>query len=252
MGESGSSASACRILAWFSCGAASAVAAKIAVAKYGNNCEVCYCDTLKWEHPDNARFMADVERWIGKRITVLRSEKYADIYDVFRKTGWLVGEKGARCTTELKKIPRKDYQRADDLHVFGFTADEAQRIADFRNDNFELALEFPLQHFRVTKADCYRYLAQAGIELPTMYKLGYKNNNCRGCVKGGMGYWNKIRVDFPDVFERMAKLEREMGVTILKDRRGGKTIRLYLDELEPGRGRYEREKEIECGVSCGQ
>ena len=46
---------------------------------------------------------------------------------------------------------------------------------------------------------------RAGVKLPAMYGLGYEHNNCIGCVKGGMGYWNKIRKDFPDAFEKMAK-----------------------------------------------
>ena len=50
-----------------------------------------------------------------------------------------------------------------------------------------------------------------GIKRPIMYDLGYSNNNCIGCVKGGMGYWNKIREDFPEVFQARAKLEREIG-----------------------------------------
>ena len=62
-----------RVLVWFSCGAASAVAAKLAVDKYGDQCEVLYCDTLAYEHPDNPRFMADVAAWIGKDIKLLKS-----------------------------------------------------------------------------------------------------------------------------------------------------------------------------------
>lgn len=34
-----------RRVVWFSCGAASAVAAKLAVEKYGDGCTVVYCDT---------------------------------------------------------------------------------------------------------------------------------------------------------------------------------------------------------------
>jgi hypothetical protein len=64
-----------RILVWFSCGAASAVAAKMAVDKYPD-CEVLYCDTLAYEHPDNMRFLKDVEKWIGKEIKLLKSTKY--------------------------------------------------------------------------------------------------------------------------------------------------------------------------------
>lgn len=112
-----------RCLVWFSCGATSAAAAKI-VADTTKNAEIIYCDTLKFEHPDNKRFMADVARWIGKEIKIIRSDKYTDIFDVFDKTGWLVGPGGARCTNELKRTPRENYQWPGDIHVFGFAAGE--------------------------------------------------------------------------------------------------------------------------------
>jgi hypothetical protein len=85
-----------RVLCWFSCGAASALAAKLAVQKYGDLCEVVYCDTLAYEHPDNRRFMLDVEGWLDKPVKILKSAEYTDIYDVFLKTRWLIGTKGAR------------------------------------------------------------------------------------------------------------------------------------------------------------
>jgi len=210
-----------RVLSWFSCGAASAIASKLAVEKYGERCEVLYCDTLAYEHPDNQRFLWDVERWIGMEIKLLHSKEYADIMDVFKKTRWLVGNRGARCTTEMKKIPHKEYQRPDDVQVFGFTASEGKRIERFKRENFEVITDFILYDRGIDKDECYARLRHAGIELPRMYQLGYKNNNCIGCVKGGMGYWNKIRQDFPEDFIRMAKVERELGATILKDRRGG-------------------------------
>jgi hypothetical protein len=50
-----------RVLAWFSCGDASAVAAKLACEKYGERCQVIHCDTLAYEHPDNRRFLKDEE-----------------------------------------------------------------------------------------------------------------------------------------------------------------------------------------------
>ena len=96
-----------RKLVWFSCGAASAVAAKLATEKY-TDCEVLYCDTLAYEHPDNVRFIKDVEQWINQPVIILKSDEYKDIYDVFEQTGWLVGVSGARCTTELKKNVRKN------------------------------------------------------------------------------------------------------------------------------------------------
>ena len=238
-----------RVLVSFSCGAASAVAAKLAVDKYGDRVEIIYCDTLKYEHPDNIRFLNDVSAWVGKPIKIISSPKYEDIFDVFEKTGWLVGNAGARCTLELKRKPRKDYSKDDDTHVFGLTVDEAERIANFEDSN-DIHVDWVLSNAGVTKKDCYHILQEAGIKIPEMYKLGYNNNNCIGCVKGGQGYWNKIRVDFPEAFGRMAKLERKLNVAINKDRRGGKRKRLFLDELDPEAGRGVPLPDIECGVMC--
>lgn len=84
-----------------------------------------------------------------------------------------------------------------------------------------------------------------------MYKLGYNNNNCIGCVKGQAGYWNKIRIDFPEAFDRMAKQERKMGVAINKSYAGdGKRKRIFLDELDPKAGRDVPLPDIECGAIC--
>lgn len=241
------------MLAWFSCGSASAVAAKLAVGRYGARCEVLYCDTSKYEHPDNLRFLGDVERWLGTPVKILRSETYADIFDVFRRTGWLVGPNGARCTTELKKNVRVAYQRPDDLHVFGLTADERQRAETFLRTNHDLRIELPLVDEGISKAQCHRRIAAAGIEAPAMYRLGYANSNCIGCVKGGSGYWNKIRKDFPEAFDRMARMERELDAAICKTEPtvNGKRLRLrvFLDELPPD-AQDDLPLDMECGVVC--
>jgi hypothetical protein len=235
-----------RVLCWFSCGAASAVAAKISVEKHRKReVEVLYCDLLKSEHPDNVRFLADVERWIGIKIRLLRSVKYADIWDVFAKEKYIAGIGGARCTRCLKRDVRIAYQSPEDIHVFGYTADEQKRIDDFEQDNEALLLEWPLRDRGITKQDCYRIIREAGIELPEMYKLGYNNNNCIGCVKGGAGYWNKIRVDFPEVFARMAALSRSLNARLVKV--DGQ--RVFLDELPIGAGRHD-DLDIDCGPQC--
>ena len=101
-----------RVIVWFSCGAASAVAAKLAVEKYGGRVCVVYCNLLKDEHEDNMRFLRDVEHWIGLPITVIGSAKYESVDDVFEDTRYMSGVKGARCTQEMKRIPRLKFQRA--------------------------------------------------------------------------------------------------------------------------------------------
>jgi hypothetical protein len=160
--------------------------------------------------------------------------------------------KGARCTTELKRLVRVKYQESNKFsnQIFGFenNAKEINRANRLRENNPETKPEFPLIEAGMTKQNCLGVLKSNGIELPEMYKLGYPNNNCIGCVKGGMGYWNKIRIDFPDTFYKMAKLEREVGRSCLKESSGD---RIFLDELDPERGREQKILIPDCGFFCG-
>jgi hypothetical protein len=105
----------------------------------------------------------------------------------------------------------------------------------------------PLIERGITKDDALHLVERAGIELPVLYRLGYRNNNCIGCVKGGMGYWNKVRVDFPEEFARMAQLEREIGHSCLHNDAEGS---VWLDELHPHRGNYALERSDGCSLDC--
>jgi len=173
-----------RILAWFSCGAPSAVAARLAVSKYGKSHEVIVvnCDTRPSEHVDNYRFSADCERWFGQPITFIRSSDYRTVDEVFEKEKYMSGVKGARCTTELKKVPRLAFARADDIHVFGLALNEVGRIRKFERNNPDLFLKWILVEERLTTKDCHKIIEDDGIEPPMMYRLGFDNNNCPGCV----------------------------------------------------------------------
>lgn len=239
-----------RLLAWFSCGAASAVAAKESIRLYGETHDVMIvnCDTRPSEHPDNYRFSAECEKWFGQPITYIRNEDYQTVDEVFKKTRYMSGVIGARCTTELKKIPRLRFSSPDDLHVFGFTADEHDRIRDFELRNPDMLLRWPLLEQRITKSACYYRIQQAGIELPFMYGLGFNNNNCPGCVKAqSLWYWDMIRTHFPDVFKRRCEQSREIGARLI--RLNGE--RAFLDELPAGPFKSTKEN-ISCGPECGQ
>lgn len=238
-----------RTVSWFSCGAASAVATKLALAE-GSPVTIAYCE-IKEEHPDNKRFLRDCEQWFGQEIIVLGNDKYGrSIHEVFRKTRYLVGVGGARCTKELKKAVRKDFERPTDRQVFGYTIEEEHRVERFIDANVGVDIWPILIERNLTKSNCLAILQNVGIELPAMYKLGYSNNNCLGCVKAGAGYWNKIRVDFPDVFEKMAQTEELLGRTVTKYHKDGKLIRPTLRELPVNAGNYPKELNIECGIFC--
>jgi hypothetical protein len=240
-----------RVVCWFSCGAASAVATKLVLNRnLPHDIVIAYTEVVE-EHLDNMRFLHDCERWFGREVTILRNEQYsASIYEVFRKVRYLKGPSGAACTRLLKKAVREKFQRPDDISVFGYTVEEQNRADRFIDANADVRLWTPLIEQQVTKAQCLATIRDAGIELPMMYRLGYRNNNCVGCVKGEAGYWNKIRVDFPEVFERMAQMEEYLGRTVCKISRGGVTVRPTLRELPPDAGRYASEPDVECGIFC--
>lgn len=231
-----------RIICWFSCGSASAVATKLAIAENNGKLPliIAYTEVIE-EHPDNKRFIKDCEKWFGQEILILGNDKYErSIYKTFEKSAMNI--KGASpCTQKLKKQVRLKFEQPNDIHVFGYTVEEVDRYDRFLDAN-NIKTKVPLIDNGLTKIDCLAMVENAGIELPTMYKLGYHNNNCIGCVKGGKGYWNKIKVDFPEQFDRMAKLERFKGQTVLKD--------VYLDELPPTAGNYPEEQDIQCGIFC--
>jgi len=231
-----------RNIVWFSCGAASAVTAYLAI-KEGLDPILVYCDTMKSEHPDNRRFFNNVESWLSKKITVISSEKYKDIDEVFEKTKYMSGIHGARCTTEMKKIPRFDFQLPDDVHYFGYTVEEYKRILNFKGNNPDLNSKFLLAYYGYTKEDCKRILP---MKLPEMYEEGFNNNNCLGCVKAqSPKYWNLIRIKHPEVFARRCEQSRRLGVKLVKVK--GK--RIFLDALEPD-DMTDYNEQIECGVTC--
>lgn len=235
-----------RIICWFSCGATSAVACKLAIVSNAEKLpiRICYCDTRS-EHPDNYRFIQECEEWFGKKIELLTNPKYKDVDDVIEKGRYLNGVNGAKCTQQLKIAVRLKMQRPEtDFHVYGFDAGEVDRAMDFRSHYPNIRLVVPLIDRGLSKPDCLSMLREAGIKLPKMYELGYRNNNCIGCVKGGKGYWNKIRKDFPEVFARRAKQEREIGASMING--------CFLDELPPNAGRYSSEPDISCEGVCVQ
>lgn len=243
-----------RIVVQFSCGAAYAVAAKLVVGRYGQTHDVHLINAfVKEEHPDNRRFLTDCEKWIGRTVTVLRDEKYgASVDEVFRRKRYMKGLRGAPCRKAIKGDVLDAYELPGDTKVLGYTFGEEDRLNDFLDANPTSKVICPLIEAKLTKPDCLALLERAGVEMPVMYRMGYHNANCIGCVKGGAGYWNKVRRDFPDTFEQRAAREESIGpgARLLRHRSGQlKGQRFYLRELHPDAGRHE-DVDIECGAAC--
>lgn len=261
----------------FSCGAASAVSALLMIKEF-DDVELVYTDP-GLEHKDNRRFLIDFEKLTGYKVTILKSKKYISPMEVFKDRQFLAGPAGAPCTTELKKKTARDYlgiRLLEEVNVFGFDPKESKRAKKYSNNNPELKVKFPLIENDISKDDCFYILDAIGLDLPYMYKLGYKNANCMGCVKAeNLGYWAAIREDFPKIYNWYSKFERTIGKkdddgkprgaainkryikcpycddsSCGKCKDGKYRLRVFLDEL-PADQKPQRNISFTCGYSCG-
>jgi hypothetical protein len=234
---------------WFSAGVSSFISAYLESKSLD---KVIYIDIAD-QHDDSMRFVKDCEKALGREIEILRSP-YESVDNVIQTFQFINSRYGAKCTDILKKRVRKewelDHQGVDLEYVWGYDCTEEHRATALIEAYPEHKHNFPLIDRTLNKADSHGICREIGVKRPIMYDLGYQNNNCRGCVKGGMWYWNKIRVDFPEVFNLRAKRERQIEHTCLTEKKCNKTVPLYLDELEPNRGRPEDEVMDECSMFC--
>ena len=191
------------------------------------------------------RFLKDCEKALGKEIEILQSP-YKSVSRVIQQFRYINGVAGATCTRILKKRVRKEWEhknkREEFTYIWGYDITEKHRAERLQEAFPEHKHIFPLIDRGLTKEDCHGICSSLGIKRPKMYDLGYRNNNCIGCVKGGMGYWNKIRKDFPEVFRARAEQERKIGASCING--------VYLDELDPNRGKFNDEVMEECSIFC--
>ena len=240
------------IAVWVSCGAASAVALEETIKQYGETHTIrAINNPIAEEDEDNQRFMADVGKWLGIEIERAVNSKYPaqSCVEVWRNRQFMSGPNGAPCTQELKKKARQQWEKHNhvDFHVLGFTSEEAHRHKQFTMTERDNLLPV-LINAGLSKSDCYIRLMDAGIMLPRIYRMGYPNANCIGCVKAtSPTYWNHVRKMHPDVFAHRAEQSREIGARLVRH----KGERIYLDELPPGaKGRPMKSMDFECGIFC--
>lgn len=237
-----------RFVSRFSAGAASAVATKLALADHPEL--VIHRAWLADEHPDNDRFCDECKAWFGAPIATISALKdRASPLENFRRRGFIKNRFGTQCSIDMKRNVLEAIGLPDDVWVLGFTAEEQDRLDRLIDANNGRKIICPLIERRLTKADCLAMLERAGIALPIMYRMGYNNNNCICCPKGGEGYFNRQRVDFPEQFEALCQIQDAIGPTsyLFRNRKTG--VRFSLRDLPPTSGRH-KEPDISCSAFC--
>jgi len=289
-----------KVAVWWSAGVTSAIAAHLAIKKYGaENVDIWFFETGA-HHKDNERFIRECEQWYGKHISIVQNRLYKNPIDVMTKLNYIKSAYYAPCTDVLKKEMRLYVEEhySYDHQIFGFEfgdIKELNRAIRFKEQNAYTNPLFPLIDEKISKPQALWILENsAQIKRPMMYQLGFSNNNCKMCPKGGFAYFNLCRKLFKPFFDATAKLERIVGYTcattklysitpkfLFKYVRKAKNIKpfpkrgveksvwisakllprpkrerlkgrkkVWLDELDPNRGRNMKPITAECGVIC--
>lgn len=250
------------IVVWFSCGAASAVAAKKTIEKYGDVADIRIVNNVvDEEDSDNRRFLKDVEQWLGHPIEICGNSNldHTSARKIWEKASYMGGIGGAPCTTQLKRQARQQWEEQNfftDI-VMGFTLNEIRRHKTFVTTERSNVIPILIDEGLI-KNDCFDIIQQAGIELPRIYRMGYPNANCIGCIKASSPtYWNHVRKMHPKIFEDRARMSREIGAKLVRFRKPHQKHlpnppRQFLDDLPPElMGRVMKNlPSFDCGIFC--
>lgn len=246
-----------RIIGNFSGGIASAISCYYALQEF-KNIHLAFMNT-HLEHPDTFRFINDFEQLTGKKVHIYSSDKFFEPEDVWRKYVGMNFAHGAPCSSVLKKDVRLMIQdvKNDYGQIFGFDhcKKEINRAKNLTINYPEINPIYPLIERKITRNQLFIIAKDLGLKPPMPYEK-FLNNNCMGacdsekggCVQGGIGYWQKIKIVYPKKYEYMARLEHELTelkrdklktnkkydednfepVTICKDQRDDRKIKVVV------------------------
>lgn len=224
-------------------GVGSAVAADRVINKYGaENVLLWFADT-NWEHPDLYRFLDDLgRRW---NATIIKYKDGRTPLKVAEDRKIIPSNRIAPCTFELKIKPFENFIKLADKPAtiyLGLDWSEVHRQAAPKKNYEQIAgvkVEYPLM-WKPYDYSVFQTVRGWGIEIPELYKQGFKHNNCGGrCVKQGQGDWLRLLSHYPAEYLKVEGWEQDQrdkggaraNYSITKDQGGGTITALTLAEL---------------------
>jgi 3'-phosphoadenosine 5'-phosphosulfate sulfotransferase (PAPS reductase)/FAD synthetase len=207
-----------RIIATISGGKASGYVAHWALQHYAKDDVVLYFNDTGWGHPDLYRFLRDLSTHLNHPITEDSDGRDVELlaYDEHA----IPNNRMPFCSVQLKAERLQKYCLDGDVLLFGIGADElhrAARIAEVyaevaRRRRINLGIRFPLIEERISSATIDQFYSDNGIEIPALYRLGFKHNNCGGgCVRSSKRQWVHLLRVQPETFAERERFEMEIG-----------------------------------------
>lgn len=221
--------------------------------KPGDTLTLLFADT-KMEDEDLYRFLEESAANTGGDL--VKIEDGRDVWEVFFHEKYIGNTRYDPCSMMLKReLLRKwiedNREPADTIVYLGIDWSEIHRYERAKPRWEPWTVEAPLcESPLLDKQDHLDALAAEGIAAPRLYAMGFPHNNCGGfCVKAGQGQFALLLQKMPERYAYHERKEQELreyigkDVSILRDRRGGKTKPMTLKAL--------RER-IEAGENVGR
>lgn len=212
-----------------------------------------FCDT-KSEDEETYQFLHDSAANIGAPLIVIADGR--SLWEFFRDRGMIANSRADLCSAELKRKVADQWLRSNcdpgtTTVLLGYTCEEMHRFrrakGRYAANGWHAAAplcEAPYLSAREVKD----WARREGLPEQKLYRLGFPHANCGGfCVKAGHAHFRHLLRVMPEVYayhETQEELTRQhlgKDVSVLRDRRGGKTTPLTLRQF--------RER-IEAGGQC--
>lgn len=234
-------------IVFFSGGIGSFYTTKRVIEKHGKeNVVLLFTDTLI-EDADLYRFMDDAAKYFDVPVTKIADGRTP--WDVFKDVKYLGNSRLAQCSHLLKQKTASDWLKAnykpDECILYlGIDWTEEHRTTAPTKNWLPYTVKFPMtEKPYVTKDEMLAGLDEIGIEIPSLYTLGFSHNNCGGfCVRAGQGHFANLLKQKPELYKYHEGKEQEMreflgkDVSILrrtiKGERFNLTLRQLREELE--------------------
>jgi hypothetical protein len=230
----------------FSGGVTSAKCADIALTYFPKDDVILLFHDTKEEHPDTYRYIKEMSEKLNHSITECSDGR--SVSQVCRDEEAIANDRMAFCSRILKAEQKEKFiqellMKGEHVTlILGFDWTEWKRIQRAYMNSLKTGYHvlFPLANAKITKDDCFQWSKSIGVEPSRMYEWS-GHANCIGCHRGSKNYWLAVRKHEPEIFEQKARLEREIGHSILSNQ--------FLDELK---GTCNR-SEITIGAcECGE
>lgn len=176
--------------------------------------------TLGGELPEMYEYIGKMERYIDRKITVVRSlldfdTLFHQTYKTGKRTGSIYGFPytiSICCNDRLKQRAIRQHFKTYGEHIryLGLAADEPKRLAKMAP-----FCRSPLAEWGMTEQDCVEFLEKRDMLNPLYRK--FKRLGCWFCVKQSLNSLRVLRRDYPEYWSMLLAWDKESPSTFRPD-----------------------------------